>query len=266
MGALADIRAALDAFDLGSLAEWAWGRYLEGATLEQILREVYDRPEFKAVYPEYEVLASKGRAYSVAELQAYRKAVVGLFRQYGIPESFYDQPEDLARFAANEVSVAEISRRVAAAAEAVYQTPPVVRAELERLYGVTPGEVIAFWLDERRAEPIIRQQWTAAQIAGQARTTTFGVLTQDEAERLAALGVDSQQAQRGFAELARSRELFSALDRGETDIGREVQLGAAFGGDAAAQQQIEQRRARRLAEFSEGGGFAVSREGIAGVA
>lgn len=264
MGALDDLRQMLDEFGLGSLAEWAWSRFLEGASVEQILREVYTRPEFKAQYPEYEVLAQKGRAYSIAELAAYRKAAVGLFRQYGLPESFYDQPEDLARFAMNEVSIAELSRRVAAAAEAVYSSPPEVRSELERLYGVTPGQVIAWWLDPERAEPLIRQQFTAAQIGAAAQRTGFGLLTAEEAERLAAQGTTVADATAGFSTLAGAAELMTPLDLGETEIGRDVQLGAVFGQDAQAQETIRRRRERRVAEFSQGGGYAVNREGIAG--
>lgn len=259
------IRQALDEYGLGALADWAWRRFQDGASFDLIMEEVYQRPEFKATYPEYEALAKKGRAYSVAELQAYRKAVVGLYRMYGIPESFYDQPEDLATLAANEVSVAEISKRVAAAAEAVYQTSPAVRFEMERLYGVGQGDLVAFFLDPGKAEPIIRQNFTSAQVAGQARQTGYGTLTRDEAERLVGLGIDQQAAAQGFGELAANRELFGALDQGETQIGRDTQLGAAFGGDQMAREEIERRRGRRLAEFSEGGGFATTREGIVGV-
>jgi hypothetical protein len=260
------IRTMLEDFGLGTLANWAWARYQEGVSVDQIMIELYQRPEFKAVYPEYEQLARKGRAYSVAELQAYRKAVVGIYQMYGIPESFYDSVEDLATLAAGEVSIAEVSKRVAQAAEAAYQSSPLVRQEMERMYGVGPGGLIAYFLDPSKAEPIIRQNYISAQIGAQSRQTGYGLLTQQEAQSLAGMGVDQNTAQRGFSELAASQELFGALDAGEYDISRETQLGAAFGGDADAQQQVERRRSRRLAEFQEGGGFATTAQGIAGVA
>lgn len=263
--AFASIKAMLDAFGLGSVASWAWKRFQDGASIDQIMIELYQRPEFKEMYPEYDVLAKKGRAYSVAELQAYRKAVVGIYRMYGIPESFYDQPSDLAALAGAEISIAEVSKRVAKAAESVYQSSPLVRAEMERMWGVSSGDLIAFWLDPDKAEPLLTQRYTAAQIGAGARQTTWGTLTADEATRLAGLGVDAQTAQQGFGTLAGSRELFGALDRGETDITRETQLGAAFAGDVTAQQQIEQRRGRRKAEFAKGGGFATNSSGIVGL-
>lgn len=264
-GAFSTIRAMLESMGLGSLADWAWKRYQAGASLDTITIELYERPEFKAQYPEYEELAKKGRAYSVAELQAYRKAVTGIFRSYGIPESFYDEPTDLARFAAGEVSIAEISKRVSMAAEAAYQSSPTFRAEMERMYGVNNGDLVAFFLDPDKAEPLIRQRYVSAQIGTAARQTNYGTLTVDEAQRLQGLGVDQQKAGEGFNLLARSRELFDPASMNEDAIGRDVQLGAAFGGDANAQKTVEDRRGRRLAEFAKGGGYATTREGIAGI-
>lgn len=260
------IRRMLEDYGLGSLANWAWERKRAGVSDEQILIELYDTPEFQQAYPEYKQLAAKGRAYSVAELQAYRKAVVGIYRMYGIPQGFYDSPEDLSALAAGEVSIAEVSKRVSDAAEAMFQSSPTVRDEMQRLYGIGQGSLIAYFLDPNRAEPLIRQQYVSAQIGAQARDTGFGMLTQDEAQRLAGQGVDSQQAQKAFNDLAGARELFGALDRGESDISRDTQLGAAFGGNADAQRQVEQRRGRRLAEFQQGGGFATNKEGMVGVA
>lgn len=264
-GAFDTIRQSLDEYGLGGLATWAWGRFQDGASLDQIMLEVYDRAEFKAAYPEYETLAKKGRAYSVAELQAYRKAAVGIFRSYGIPQSFYDTPEELANFAANEVSVAELSKRVADAAEAVYSTSPAVRDEMQRLYGVQPGEMIAFWLDPQKAEPMIKQKFTAAQIAGQAISTNYGMLTKQEAELLAGMGVTEQTAQKGFGQLAAMEPLFNPINESEQGITQEVQLGAAFGQDAAALRQVEKRKSERKAEFQSGGGFAMNRQGIVGL-
>lgn len=264
-GAFSIIKSTLNSMGLGALADWAWKRYQEGAAIDTIMVELYQRPEFKAQYPEYEELAKKGRASSVAEIQAYRKAVTGIFRAYGIPSSFYDEPADLARFAMNEVSVAEISQRVSMAAEAAYSSSPLFRSEMERLYGVNNGDLVAFFLDPDKAEPLIKQKFVSAQIGTAARQTTYGTLTADEAERLAGLGVDQQRANEGFNTLARSQELFNPLSANEQQIGRDVQLGAAFGGDAAAQKTVEQRRARRLADFAGGGSFATNREGIAGV-
>lgn len=264
MGAFDTIQSALDQYGLGSLAQWAWGRFQEGATLDQIMLEVYQRPEFKAEYPEYETLAQKGRAYSVAELQAYRKAVTGIARQFGISDQFLTR-DTMSSLAAGEVSVAEFSQRVADAADAVYRTSPLVRDEFQRMYGVGQGDLIAYFLDPEKAQPIIHQNFVASQVGAASRQSGYGLLTQDEAQRLAQQGVDPQAAQQGFTDLAQNRELFGAIDSGEQDISRDTQLGAAFDANAQDRQEIERRRSRRLAEFSEGGGFATTRQGMVGI-
>lgn len=265
MAAIDDIRATLEDFGLGALADWAWTRYTDGASIEQIMRDVYSRPEFKAVYPEYDILAAKGRAVSVNDLQYYRRQIVGMFRAYGIPESFYDTPEELAAFAANEISPSEMSQRVALAAEAVFQSSPLMRAEMERLYGVGQGDLIAYFLDPAKAEPIIKQNWVSAQIAGTARQTGYGTLTADEAQRLGQQGIDVATATKGFTDLAANKELFDPLNQGEDVINRDVQLGAALENNATDQQIIERRRANRQAEFDQGGRYATTQQGIVGV-
>lgn len=264
-GAWGTIQRMLEEAGLGSVADWAWKRYQEGASIDTIMVELYDRPEFKAIYPEYDILAKKGRAYSVAQLQATKKQYAQLMRQYGLPPGMYDTPEELSKLAAGEVSLGELSQRLAGAAEAVYQSSPVIRDEMSRLYNVGVGDMIAYWLDPDRAEPLIRQQWVSSQIGGASRQSGFGLLTRSEAEALAGQGVDYAAASKGFSDLARSQELFNPVSTGETAIGRDVQLGAEFGGNADAQQTVERRRDQRKAVFQDGGGFATTRQGIAGV-
>lgn len=264
-GAFSIIRQMLNQMGLGSLADWAWKRYQEGASIDTIEIELYQRPEFKQQYPEYWDLAGRGRAVSVGWLQEYRRQVVGMLRSAGIPPGFYDDPAELARFASAEISLAEMSKRVTMAADAVYSSSPLFRAEMERLYGVSTGDLVAYFIDPDKAEPLIRQKYVASQIGAASRQTNYGTLTADEAERLYGQGVDAQRALEGFNTLARSQELFNPLAMSEQQIGRDVQLGAAFGGNAEAQQTVERRRGRRLAEFAKGGSYATNREGIAGI-
>jgi hypothetical protein len=260
------VRQNLDQYGLGSLAQWAWGRFQEGASIDQIMVEVYQRPEFKSTYPEYEVLAQRGEAQSVQQLQYYRQQIKGMFKQYGIPDQFYDTNEELAQFAINNVSPAELSQRVSQAAQAVYSSSPETRSEMERLYSVKPGDLIAYWLDPAKAEPVIKQQFAAAQIAAQAINTGYGMLTQSEAEQFANQGVNPDQAQKAFSQVQAEQPLFNPINTGETAISRDVQLGAVLGNNAEDIQAVENRRSQRLAAFQGGRpGFAVGRQGIAGV-
>jgi len=264
-GAKAVIARTMAEFGLESLGEWAWQKFLDGVPIEQIFLDMRDRPEYQARFPAIRELADKGRAMTEAEYIAYEKQATGFMRAAGLPEGFYDEPDDFAAFLRNEVSVNELQQRVQMAQSAVFASPPEVRDELERLYGVGQGALTAYFLDPDRAAPLIERQWSASQIAAQSRRAAFGQLAIPEAERLADLGVDAARAEQGFAQLAHDRELFGSLDRSEAEISRAAQLGATFESDAEAMTAIENRRRKRQAAFEDGGGFAGSGEGLSGV-
>jgi len=270
--ARAIVTAFLEQFGLGSLGAWAWERYLalggEPSALSQITAEMTDRPEFAARFPAYKDLAAKGRAMSPAEMLSYETVMAGILHNAGIPSGFYDQPEDFAEFMRNEVSVAEIEQRVSLAQQAALDAPAETRQALADLYGIGTGQIVAMFLDPDRALPVIRQQYTAAALSGTATRTGYGPLSATEAERLAALGVDETQAAEGFSTLAQSQDLFDVQageQRTDTAIGREQQLGAAFGSDAASQRRIAKRRRERAAQFEGAAGFGLGREGVAGL-
>lgn len=259
------IQSTLEQYGLGGLADRLWQQYLSGAPLEQIWTDMRGSTEYKTRFPYMDELAKRGRAISEAEAIGIERSYVQIMRAAGIPEGFYDSPDDFGRLIGNEVSPAELSQRVDTYVQAVYQSPPEVRAELERIYGIGTGHLAAFFMDDTKALPIIQNQFAAAQRSATATRTGFGGLTGGEAERLVQLGVTDQQAQEGFGALVDARELFTSLDSGESAIGRESQIGAAFGGDSLAKRKIEERRRKRQATFEGGGGFASNKEGLSGL-
>ncbi len=264
--AKAMLDSSLGEFGLGGLGGWAWEQFKRGVPVEQIFLDLRERPEYRARFPGMEALTKRGRAISEREYIELERSYTQIARAAGLPSGFYDQPDDFARLVQNEVSPQEFSTRVEMAAVSAYQSPPELRDELSRLYGMGPGELTAYWLDPDRALPLLQQQFLAGQIGSRARTTGFGTLTRDEAERLAQQGVTEQRAQEGFGRLAESGELFRALPgTGEDEITREEQLGATFTGNANALERVRRRQARRRGEFQGGGSYATSREGIGGL-
>lgn len=265
--ARAILSSTLGQWNLGSLASTAWDLFVSGMPLEQVYLEIRKTPEWKAEFGVIDELAAKGRALSESEVVGLRRTYAQVMRSAGLPETFFDQSSDFDALIGGEVSPSELNSRVQLAATAAYKAPAEVRAELSRLYGVSGGELVAFFLDPDRALPLIEQRFTAAQVGSAAKRAGFGALTQGEAERLAALGVDERQAEQGFGLLSRSSELMAGLpgDSGEAAISRETQLGAAFGGDAKAQAEVQRRGERRKAVFDSGGGFATDRQGVSGL-
>lgn len=272
LDARATINTFLTQYGLGELSDWAWQQIVAGATPNQITLQLYDRTSepgkvVQRLYPEVFERMDKGLPpMSIGDAVTYRNSAIQLFRAAGLPTTFYDQPEDLAKFAGNDVSLTELKARVDQGVEAATNAPAEARAELARLYGVDSGQLAAYYLDPTRALPAIQQQYQAASVSGAGVRAGYGGLSQSEAERLAQLGVSADQAQQGFGQLASMGELFNPLP-GEQGAGveRTSQLAAEFEGNAQAQQQIERQRRARLAVFGSGGSFASSQGNLSGL-
>lgn len=262
------IRRAFADMGLEALADWAWGRHQAGLSLDAVVSEARGRDEYKARFPAMSELAKKGRAISEAQYIAYERGMTELFRAAGLPAGFYDQPTDFSGFLTNELSLQEVKDRVEMASAAAYSAPQETRDQLRDLYGITDGDLTAYWLDPERATPLLQKQFTAAELSGAASRTAFGGLSAAEGERLATLGVTSEEAEQQFSALASSEQLFApttGMEAGEQTIGRDEQLGAAFEGDAAARKKIEKQRRGRQATFEGGGSFATDNRGISGL-
>lgn len=261
--ARAIIDAALTEYGLQGLSDWAWGRYTAGLAPEQIMIELRKRPEYSTRFPAIKALGEKGRSISEAEYVAYEKQVTQLYRSYGLPSGFYDQPSDFAALIAGEVSPVEVSQRLAAYQSVAFSEDPNVRNELSRLYGITEGELTAYFIDPEQARPILERRAQAAERSAAALQFGFQGLDQTEAERLTPYSRGDVLS--GFSDLAGEKELFAPVSLGENQIDEGTQIAAKFGGNAQAKAAVEKRRARRKAEFEAGGGYATSQRGIAGL-
>ena len=195
-----------------------------------------------------------------------RARVSQLFQSAGLPKGFYDQPDDFTNFLLNNVALPELQSRVDLYTNITMQQPREVRQALQDMYGITPGEMIAYFIDPNRALPLIQQRVNASQAAGMAQITGYGTLTQNEAERVASYGVSEPQEQQGFSQLAQMGQIFNPLiGRTGDAIDRAAQLSAAFGQGAGDIATIEQKRRQLLAEYQGGGDFAASQKGLSGI-
>lgn len=265
--ALASIKSLLQRFGLEGLSDWAWQQLLAGSSQAQVELDLYEQPAFKARFPAIAQRVAKGLpAITPNEYLAYENAARQVMRAAGFPPSFYDQPDDFTRYLVNDKSIAELSQDAALYQQAAYQAPQEVRDQLRNLYGIDEGGIAAYYADPDRALPILQQQFTASQIAGQAQRQQFGQLSQSEAERLAALGVTDQQAAQGFGLVQQAGELFQALPgEAEGAPGRDTALGLVAG-DAAAQSAVDLQARRRKAGFQGGGSYAQTQRGTSGLA
>jgi hypothetical protein len=179
-----------------------------------------------------------------------------------MPTGFYDDPTDFQNFIAQDVSVEELAGRIDQGYQAVRNAPTNVVNEFKRLYGVSEGDLAAYFIDPDRARPTFdryeaERQARSAAISAQAQQQAQIQLQTQEAEALARAGVTAEQAQAGFTSITESQGLFEAQMLGEEAVTREEQIGAVFGTNAEARQAIARRKARRKAAFEAGGSFGT---------
>lgn len=250
---------ALTEYGLGDLLDLALNeiRASNGQpNFDRLVSNLRKTDQYKQRFQGMELRRQQGySAISEIEYLDLEKGYRDVMRRAGLPVGFYDDPGDFANYIANNVSAAEISQRVFDGYVAVRQADPQVRTELERLYGVTEGELAAFFLDPQRAEPLIRQQVTTARVGAAAARQGFDI-GRTALERLTALGVDEQGGRQIFETLGAGRELLTSMDPSEQTLSAEDTAVGLAGGNPDAARRLRQRQQRRVAEFEGGGSFA----------
>ena len=252
----------LDRYGLGSLKDWASTQLVDNVSEEEFLLALYDRPEFKTRFWMIGERERKGLSPVSAEMVlAYEAQVAQMAKAFGVTVTQRQAGEMMA----NDISAAEVEDRIGIAAAAVYQSPPETRAALNRLYGITAGDLVNYWLDPKKTAPILQRRFTSAQIAAEAERVGFATqLTGTQAESLFEAGLGVEAARQGFGQLVEAEQLFEAVDVTEEDLDIDTQLQLLTGNVDVA-EQVGRRGERRAARFQEGGGFATGKTGVAGL-
>jgi hypothetical protein len=198
----------------------------------------------------------------IADETAYQ----AILRNAGLPKGYYDSPDDFVDLIAGNVSPVELSARITEGYLAVSQADVSVRNEMRRLYGLTDGEMVAYFLDPQKALPLIEREVATARVGAAAARQGFAeTLDRGALERFTELGVTEQQAGEVFGMLSAGRELLSPLDAGETALDvADTALGLA-GQSPEALQRLRTQQRRRTARFEGGGQLATTAAGVTGL-
>jgi len=176
----------------------------------------------------------------------------------GLPAGFYDQTDDFTNLIANDISAQEFNDRIVDGYRAVADADPEVKRQMTELYGVTEGQLAAYFIDPTRTAPILALQAKAAKIGARGKELAGIQVTGSLAEDLARRGITEQQAQVGFTEFAGLGELTADL-AGEEATTQSEEIAASFGFDTAAADRLKKKRGRRVGEFQGGGTFTRTR-------
>lgn len=255
------INTVLASYGLAELADYTYNEIIVRETVninnpDAIIFALREQPAYQKRFAANTARARKGlpeldpASYIALENQ-YRETL----RSNGLPTNFYDSDEDFRSLLEGDVSPAELNERVQQGYRAVADADPEVKRQMQQLYGVSEGELAAYFIDPQRTAPLLTRQARAAQIAARAAEQGGIQLTGTLAEDLARRGVTEAEAQRGFAEIGALGELRQTF-AGETALTQEQLVGAQFNQDIQAQQELERRRRQRLGEFAGGGQFA----------
>lgn len=246
--AWAYMQQLLDQVGLGSLGGVVQGLIASGMTdSNQLQLELQNTNEWKTRFAGNEALRQAGLGVlSVGEYLSVERTYAQVMRNFGLPEGFYDDPSDFAKYIGSSISPAELHQRVSAWADLAQREDPAIKAQL-RAMGIGDGELTAYMMDPDRAAPLIQKTYQQALVGGAARRQG---LDASSAGRLVGLGITEREAMQGFGiigeSLADAQRLGSIYGDsiGQSDLEAEV-----FENDGAAVKKRKRLASRERAAF-----------------
>ena len=252
-------------YGLGSLAPAIVDFIKQGYSGDTITVLLADTPEYKKRFAANDARIKKGLpALSPAEYLATESAYRQVMSQAGVPKGFYDQPSDFQKWIEGDVSPSEFQTRVQAAESTINSASPETLAYFKKFY--SKGDMIAYALDQSRAAPLVGKQFEAAKIGGAAAAQGIDVGS-SLAEELAGYGVNQQQAQAGFGQIAQDLANVNKLASlgGGQHLGAEDLARETFTGDAKIadirNKLASQERGRFGGSSAIGGGSLTKNSG-----
>jgi hypothetical protein len=179
-------------YGLDSLAGKIFDYVKQGYGADTISVLLQDTPEYKKRFAANEARAKAGLAVlNPADYLATEASYRQILSSAGLPTGFYDNPADFQKWIASDVSPTEIKDRVDLAVAATSQANPAYKDALFQMYGINEGDLTAYFLDSKRAEPILKKQAAAGAIGAAAIRRGFAANTLD-LEGYATLGITAE--------------------------------------------------------------------------
>lgn len=200
--AYAALLSLFTSYGLASLAPKIFDYVKQGYSSDTISLLLQDTKEYKDRFAANEIRKKQGlRVLTPAEYLSLEDSYRQYMAQAGLPKGFYDQNSDFTNYIANDVSPTEVKDRVDMAVQATTQANVAYKQALQQMYGLSDKDLAAYFLDPKRAEPLLQKQAAAAQIGAAALQRGFDV-NKNDFESFASEGVTASQAQQGFAYIA----------------------------------------------------------------
>lgn len=258
------LQTIFNSYGLGSLAGRIYDFVKQGYGADTIAMLLQDTPEYKTRFSGNEARRKAGLAVlSPADYLSTEAAYRQVLSSAGLPKGFYDNPADFTKWIADDVSPTEIKSRVDLATAATSQANPEYKDALFRMYGINESDLTAYFLDRKRAEPILKKQAAAGAIGAAALRRGFAANTLD-LEGYATLGITADQAEQAYAQISSGFETMLGLagrygatwnqQKAEQEV---FTPGALNGGQEAASETGKRLRSQERALFAGGKGSSV---------
>lgn len=236
-----------------SFVQYIHDLLVQGYDASTISLMIQDHQAYKERFKGNEARRAKGLGVlSPAEYIAVEGAYAQILRASGLPPGFYDDPKsDFADWIGRDVSPAEIKQRADLAIAKVNDSNPEARKALAEYYGITDSMLAAYYLDDKRALPILQKQSTAADIGAAARRQGLRLTDRAAAEQYADLGIDGREARDAYGRIAEILPATSQIARrfGQT-YGQEDGEQELLGGMASARRKRERLYQSEVSLFS----------------
>lgn len=210
-------------------------------------------PEYKARFIGNETRAKAGLpVLSPADYLATESAYRQILQSAGLPQGFYDQPSDFAQWIGADVAPTEVKSRVDLATQFTQGLDDATKQALLQYHGLGESDISAYYLDQKRALPLLQKQSNAVQIGAAGIRQGLNISATD-ADYWAGRGITADQAQQGLSQAARVLPVAQQLgniygtDYTQSDAEQE------FLGDMASAKRKREQLAQQEAENFAGG-------------
>lgn len=255
------LNALFKNYDLGTLAGKIFEYVKNGYSADTISILLQDTKEYKERFAGNEIRKQKGLpVLAPAEYLSTEAAYRQIMESAGLPKGFYDSTKDFSDFIGKGVSPSEIQTRVDLAVQGSALASEAVKKALKQM-GISQGEVIAYFLDEKKSMTFITKAAATARLGAEAleHGLAFDI---GYAEGLAKAGISAEEAARGYSSIADEMGTLSTLAslEGRRWTQREAEQ-ATFEGQTGATQKRRGLASQERGRF--GGSTGAARGGLA---
>jgi hypothetical protein len=243
-------------YGLESLAPQIIKMIQDGFSSDTIAIQLQQTKEYKQRFAANDVRAKNGLSVlSPAEYIATERSYRQIMSNAGLPIGFYDQTSDFTNFLSADVSPTEVKQRVDTVTEAINKAPAATKDYFKQWYN--EGDMIAFALDPKRAQPLIDQRIKAAEAAAIGEQTRLN-LSQANAEAIGATGASLGDIQTGVNFIGQEQQTTDKLSSiyGGEDVTQADLVQEVFQGGAGAKRK--KLASQERATFSGGSGQTKS--------